>query len=139
MVVRNVLQLKSEKQAMACAEAHLILLTNGAPGKVLGNPVAGCRLHEIDVRLFVQSREEGHIVTLSAFTKKGEQITTFTSNIFHTSPEDVVETLPRGLELIAKSLTSFGMEVPIDWASPLLIGGTDEEFVANLRKAVGSA
>ncbi len=142
LVVRNVLQLKSEKQAMACAEAHLILLTNGAPGKVLGNPVEHIKLHEVDLRVFVESTEAGHRVAVLAYTpanKTNEQITMFTSNKLCASVEDIIDVLPQGIELVAKALTSFGMTVPPDWAPSIILGGTDEEFVATLRKAVGGA
>jgi hypothetical protein len=139
LVVRNVHQLKSQKQAMACADAHLILLANGSPGTVLGNPVEGLKVHQVDLRLFIDSRSGDHVVILSAYTPTNEEIMTYSSSIVCKSVEDIVTLLPRGIDLVAKALVGFGMDVPADWASPLLIGGTDETFVETLRKAVGSA
>ncbi len=142
LCVRNMLQLSSKKQAIACAQAHLLLLTNGDPGKTLDNPVEGLKLRDIDVQLFVASFEEGHSVTLSAFTKAGERITTFSSSTIPESADAVerlIEVLPRGLELIARTLSEFGMHVPPDWAASILVRGTDAAFVQRVRKAVGDA
>jgi hypothetical protein len=140
LIARNVAQLKSESQALALGNSILLLLTNGNPGTILGNPVEKLKLHQVSIQVHVTT-EETHRLEVSAFTPDGDLITAFTANGLRRSAdevESVADLLPRGLDLIAKALGEFGMAVPPDYAFTISIVGTDEEFAAKLRRAVGN-
>lgn len=142
LIARNVAQLKTESQALTLGNSILLLLTNGNPGTILGNPVAGLKLHQVSIQVHVTSDERTHRVEVSAFTPDRDLITAFTASGLGRGAdevENVADLLPRGLDLIAKALGEFGMAVPADYAFTITIVGTDGEFAAKLRRAVGDA
>lgn len=139
VLARNLHQCMSKAQAIAMADAHLTLLTNPSDKVQLeGNPVEGLKMKEIEVRVFIETSESGHAVSMGCFGPKNLMIVTYDSTTPEPGVPQVIAKMHDGVALLATALTNYGMSVPPDWTPNMKLFGTDETFVGELRDAVSA-
>ena len=139
LLARNLHQCISRAQALAMADAHITLLTNPADRvQIEGNPCDGLRLKDIEMRVHIETTEEGHAVSMGCFGPKNRNIVTYDSTTLETELSMVVGKMRHGVSMLATDLTNFGLAVPMDWTPNMKLFGTDDEFVRRLRESLSA-
>ena len=137
LLARNLHQCLTQQQALAVADAHIMLLTNAEDKIELeGNPTDGMRLKDVQVRMRITTTSDGHCVAVGAYGRADKHIITYDSTTFETSIPEVVAKMHHGIALIATDLQNFGMTVPRDWTPNIKLFGTDVAFIVELRKSL---